>query len=430
MIKSQAMKTNISWESSARLIALLLFGMLTLNSSLIQLTNKVERVRAFTRQLEFDYASWTLKALQIKLLESSLGSAAYLPMDAHRRLVLEYMELIANIQNAERDLEMLYASPEISNPALASAPLRAKLRDFEAQRQKLAPLAESILQEQISYAVSQLGLTFLGQPIPPVLYHATPLPLALIVSPREVIRQDANLSLIPELSLEEQIALEEKVDQALNVSSLVVKIGGVGTYPTMVQQTSSLDWLSEVVAHEWVHNYLTLHPLGMSYMSSAELRVMNETAASIAGKEIALKVLELFYAELLPPPPPPTPPPTPTPETQPPAFDFRREMHLTRVTVDQLLAEGKIEEAEAYMEMRRRIFWENGYRHLRKLNQAYFAFYGAYADEPGGAAGEDPVGAAVRALRAQSPSLAAFLKRIAWMWSYEQLQAAVAEASP
>jgi hypothetical protein len=101
-------------------------------------------------------------------------------------------------------------------------------------------------------------------------------------------------------------------------------------------------------------------------------------------------------------------------------------MHLTRVTVDEMLAQGQIEQAEAYMEQRRIVFWEHGYR-IRKLNQAYFAFYGAYADQPGGAAGEDPVGAAVRALRAQSPTLADFIKRIAWMSSYEQLQRAIAQ---
>ena len=82
----------------------------------------------------------------------------------------------------------------------------------------------------------------------------------------------------------------------------------------------------------------------------------------------------------------------------PPVFDFRAEMHQTRVTADRLLAEGKIDQAETYMELRRRFLWDNGY-HIRKLNQAYFAFYGAYADQPGGAAGEDPVGAAVRLLR-------------------------------
>ena len=78
------------------------------------------------------------------------------------------------------------------------------------------------------------------------------------------------------------------------------------------------------------------------------------------------------------------------------------------------------------MEERRQFMWENGYR-IRKLNQAYFAFHGAYADQPGGAAGavEDPIGDAVRNLRAQSPSLAAFLNRVSWMWTYEQLQDAV-----
>jgi len=80
-----------------------------------------------------------------------------------------------------------------------------------------------------------------------------------------------------------------------------------------------------------------------------------------------------------------------------------------------------IEEAEAYMEERRIIFVENGYN-IRRLNQAYFAFHGAYADQPGGAAGEDPVGEAVRNLRAQSESLADFVRKIAWVTSYERLQ--------
>lgn len=99
-------------------------------------------------------------------------------------------------------------------------------------------------------------------------------------------------------------------------------------------------------------------------------------------------------------------------------------MHTTRVTVDALLSEGKIDEAEAYMIQRQQFFLWNGYL-LRKLNQAYFAFYGAYADTPGGAAGEDPAGPAVRALRAQSDSLADFVNRISWMTSFEELQQAI-----
>jgi hypothetical protein len=196
----------------------------------------------------------------------------------------------------------------------------------------------------------------------------------------------------------------------------------------MVYQTNNLVGLSEVVSHEWIHNFLTLRPLGMNYLSSPELRIINETTASIAGKEIGRRVMEKYYPELLPPPEPAAPPEPPSqdPEPEPaePVFDFREEMRITRLKVDELLAEGQIEQAEQYMEERRIFFWDNGYR-IRKLNQAFFAFYGAYADQPGGASGEDPVGAAVRKLRDQSDSLAEFLKKIAWMTSFEELQRSV-----
>jgi hypothetical protein len=159
---------------------------------------------------------------------------------------------------------------------------------------------------------------------------------------------------------------------------------------------------------------------------------MNETTASIAGDEIGALVVERFYPERLVASPSslslisaPSEHPTPGDLPRPP-FDFRAQMHETRINVDALLAEGKVEEAEAYMEARRLIFLQNGYL-LRKINQAYFAFNGAYADVPGGAAGEDPVGPAVRVLREQSESLVDFVKTISWMWKFEQLQKAVSQ---
>jgi len=210
----------------------------------------------------------------------------------------------------------------------------------------------------------------------------------------------------------------------------VVPIGGVGVYPTMVMETTDLRWTLDTIAHEWTHNYLNLRPLGLNYGTTPELRTMNETTASIAGGEVGTYVIQKYYPEMLA-------------SSQsgslilldqaflpsnrfddPPPFDFRAEMHETRVTADEMLAQGKIDEAEAYMETRRQLFWENGYL-LRKLNQAYFAFHGAYADVPGGAAGEDPVGPAVRALREQSDSLEDFINTIAWMTSFEELQQAI-----
>ena len=413
---------------TCKLLFWVIFLVLIQTSSGSLSSDQGEGVRAFTRAIEFDYVSWTLNAIFVKISQSALGTYTYLPEDARHQLVLDYLQLVANIQNDEVQLSMVYADPNIKDPRTVSTPLIERLNVLYQQRRYLAPLAEAILQNQLSATVAEMSLTLGGQPIPPVLYHSTPLPMALIVSPRNTIRQDQDISLSPDLTVDQQVILENKVDRALDVSSLVVPVGGIGVYPTMVEQTTDLNWLSEVISHEWVHNYLTLRPLGINYEASPEMRTINETTASIAGIEIGRALIARYYPELLPPPPLPPPPPSEeTTEPPPkPEFDFRAEMHETRVTVDNLLGEGKIIEAETYMETRRVFFWDHGYL-IRKLNQAYFAFYGAYADQPGGAAGEDPVGTAVRALRAHSSSLVDFIHRISWLSSYEQLQQAVQE---
>jgi len=407
-----------------RLFTLLLLGLVLLTSSSLPPGDRLERARAFSRALEFDYISWSLNAISVKVNQIALRADQQLTEQARKQTVLDYIDLIRRIQGAEAHLNEIYADPQVINPESTSVLVRRQLQDLHAERNRLAPLAEAILQSQISQIVADLGLSIGGQPVPPVLYHSTPLPTNLIISPREVIRQENQISLQPDLGVDQRDTLEEQVDQALDVSSLVVDIGGMGLYPTMVMETSDLNFLTEVVAHEWIHNFLTLRPLGLSYYNNAELRTMNETAASIAGVEIGRAVMERYYPELLPEPPPRPEEPGQGEAPIPPGFDFRNEMRDTRVTVDQLLAEGKIEAAEQYMEQRREVFWENGYR-IRKLNQAYFAFHGAYADEPGGAAGEDPVGAAVRDLRANSPTLSAFLNRISWMYSFDQLERTV-----
>ncbi|MGE5221960.1 MAG: hypothetical protein ACM3PY_05960 [Omnitrophica WOR_2 bacterium] len=402
--------------------------LLLLGGSSMRPASESDRVRVFTRSIEFDYVSWIVNAIAVKIDQSALGTSSYLPETSRHQEVVKYLKLVAQIQQAEGQLNEIYADPHVKDPQTASVAVRQQLAGLRKQRDFLAPLAEGILQSQVSSVAAELGLTVGGQPIPPVLYHATPLPMALIVSPRNTIRQDEDISLLPGITVDQQAELESKVDRALNVSSLVVPVGGIGVYPTMVMQTTDLNWLAEVVSHEWTHNFLTIRPLGMSYENTPELRVMNETTASIAGKEIGSLVIREYYPELVPPPLQPDAPAASKPgqpqPPQPPPFDFRAEMHITRLAVDKLLAEGKIDEAERYMEQRRQFFWDHGY-HIRKLNQAYFAFYGAYADQPGGAAGVDPVGAAVRALRAQSKSLADFLYRISWFSSFSQLEQAV-----
>ena len=79
------------------------------------------------------------------------------------------------------------------------------------------------------------------------------------------------------------------------------------------------------------------------------------------------------------------------------------------------------------MEERRKEFVAHGYR-LRRLNQAYFAFHGTYADT--GAAGVSIVGQQIEELRRRSPSLADFLRTAAEFTDAEDLSAYLAGPMP
>ncbi len=372
-------------------LALIIFAAITGFSS-PSITDKIEKVRAYTRQIEFNYVSWMGNAAMIKVRSASVGVPYTLSHGAQKEIVTEYLRTTQWILEQEYILETIYADAAVTDKELASEANRNQLKKLYTRQSELAPLAEAILQDQVSQVLAEIGLTTLGQPVPNVWYHSTPLPMALIVSPRDHIEQIANISVETDLTVDEQVALENRLDAGLNTSSLVVPIGGVGVYPTMVMRSTDMNWMLSTVAHEWIHNYLTLRPLGFLYNGSPELRTMNETTASIAGNEIGRLIIERFYPELIADSPltlslisAPFDLSAPKDFTYD-TFDFRAQMNETRVTTDALLADGKIEEAEAYMEARRLIFLQNGYL-IRKLNQAYFAFHGAYADSPGGAAG-------------------------------------------
>lgn len=384
------------------------------------------RINRLVAAQSFDYLSWELNALYAKGAQMAVPIQNYLDEPARQTQVLRYIDLVRRAGELEQQVTEIYSNPQITDPQAASAVQRAEYGRVRAELGQLQATVEGIIEEQVACILAEQGLAVGGQVLPPVKFRFTPLPQQLIISPRTEIRRMYEFSLEAGLTVEQAQALEDELDRRFDVSSLVVPIGGMGLYPTMLLETDSLDWLVGVVAHEWAHNWLTLFPIGWNYGSSAELTTMNETAASIVENEIRPLVLARFYPELVKPPPPSN---TPTlTETQAAApveapFNFRAFMRDTRIEVDRLLKEGRVTEAEEFMEQRRQLFWAAGYP-IRKLNQAYFAFYGAYADEPG-AAGDDPVGPAVVQLRQQSPSLKAFLFRLAPMTSFQELKRAI-----
>lgn len=406
----------------AQVILVLLVGLLLFEREWPAFGTEDDQLNAIVSQDRFDFLVWETNAFLAKA-QSILGKGHTFLDEAERKeVVLTYLALLREAQGKDAEITRLYSDPEVSNPDAASAEMQADLAHIRAEMAALQPIAEAILQDQVSTILVEEGFAVAGQAWPPVMMHMTPLPSLLVTSPRDRIERTHQRSLVPGLTTPDKEVLETAVAENLDLSALVVPIGGMGTYPAMIMETSDINWLTEVIAHEWSHHWMQFYPVGIYYLEP-DVRVINETIASMIDVEIREKVIERYYPEFMPEPVPETetdPLPEPAEPEEPPPFDFGAEMAETRVRADELLAEGKIEEAEAYMEERRQLFWENGYQ-IRKLNQAYFAFYGAYAAQPG-ATGLDPTGPMLRGIRAHSPSLRAFMDTIAPIASLEDLE--------
>ena len=401
-----------------------------------QATSLQSRVLALARNDLFDYATWEIDAVWEKARQELFGVQTYLDNEAERTQVVQYLTKLSQVQELEAEIERVYADPDTSDPAAATAALRAQSDALRRDLAKDQPLAEAIIEEQVSAVLAGQGLEVMGQVLPPVSMHFSALPDALIVSPRDHIEMVVNLEL-KAITVEQREVLEDTIDSTLNVSSLVVPLGGLSMYPSMVEEPDyppddlglNVARAFEVTAHEWSHLYLAFFPLGLDYAARPDTRIINETVASFFGQEIALKVMARYYPDLPQPVYPsfaaPQASPAPNPNA-PPSFDFNHELAVTRSHVDELLAQGKIDEAEQYMEAQRRVLASHGYA-IRKLNQAYFAFYGGYQNEPG-AGGTDPIGPAVEELRTLSPDLLAWLQTMRGITTRDQLLAALSRA--
>jgi hypothetical protein len=134
------------------------------------------------------------------------------------------------------------------------------------------------------------------------------------------------------------------------------------------------------------------------------------------------------YDDFQPDPPPATAAPTGTPSPgvtpapTPEPFDFTQAMRALRVRVEAMLADGRVDEAEALMNAKRDEFEEAGY-FIRRLNQAYFAFHGFYGDSP---ASIDPIGPKVQTLLDEAGSPGEFIRRVRSITSRVDLDDALA----
>jgi hypothetical protein len=222
--------------------------------------------------------------------------------------------------------------------------------------------------------------------------------------------------------------IESELAESDDISALIIQTGGLASYPNVVP-TADLKRLVDVGAHEWLHAYLVFRPLGRAYFGGGDIRSMNETLADIFGREVGLMVYSEITGE---PYVAPTRPDTarntdladdeadaPDAEIEDPEeFSFNQFMGATRKHTDDLLADGLIDEAELYMEDRRVELLDHGYV-IRKINQAYFAFHGTYAESP---SSTSPIARYLWDLREQVDTVGELVKLLSPLATYEDFE--------
>ena len=335
-----------------------------------------------------------------------------LPREERIALVEEFFSTGEEERRLEGELLTVgEASPE-------AEALRRRLAELHERHVSIRPIVEQTVEREISSILVEEGFASrVGAILPPVdtvLDHA---PALLVTSPRDRIFRLENTLLRHGIPPDERESLEKQTLDERDLAAIVVNTGGVGTFPSVVSSESSMHHALTTVAHEWLHNWFFFQPLGQHFWDNPDMTTLNETAATLGGWEIGDRAYEAMTGiKFDRKPPPPLSGSRRAAEPDPDAFDFNAEMRETRQRAEELLAQGHITEAEGYMEERRLELVERGYR-IRKINQAYFAFYGSYATS---AASVSPIEGQLRNLRQRSETLGEFLNTVAQFSTYDE----------
>ena len=365
----------------------------------------------------FSLVEWEIANFPKKWLHAAVNLIPGAKPSREERLEIvdEYLQLVRRVLKEERRIkgaEQLRSFRGTGSAAKQDKISDEYLRELIDRRDALRPETEEAVESEVSAVLDGLGLeSRFGLIWPPVDVGFGEPPTLLVISPRSEIDMVGAVFLDPDIEPFERDEIERQVFEDVDYAAYVDDISGLASFPNMVSDVYSMRHVLRTAAHEWMHSYWFFHPFGRNYFASEEMTTLNETAATIVGNEIGDIVFDRMGGDL---------------SENARRYDaadrvdknFTKFMRDTRLEAERLLSEGMIEGAEEYMRERQWALRLRGY-YIRKLNQAYFAFRGRYADSP---ASISPAGDQMDELRSYMSDVGEFIRVISEVSNPEEFE--------
>jgi hypothetical protein len=113
-----------------RILLLLLFPFLVIGSDLV-ISGEKDLIREITRPAEFDYVTWTIDSLALKVGHLSTNFVQFLEKNQQIQMVMDYLVSVENYNALSAKIGNIYANPTISNPTQAAASLLVEQKSLK-----------------------------------------------------------------------------------------------------------------------------------------------------------------------------------------------------------------------------------------------------------------------------------------------------------
>src|SRR5512138_3935422 len=105
-------------------LALAIAVVIAATSDAPRLTDTSDRVRVYTREIEFDYPNWVWNAAWTKFKQGAISAPFIFDRGTNKEIVFEYLRVTNQLDQTNASIEKIYADPSVKDKKSSTAFLR------------------------------------------------------------------------------------------------------------------------------------------------------------------------------------------------------------------------------------------------------------------------------------------------------------------